>query len=271
MSALVEADETSVTDGVAKLRSHFEGRDGYGMEMNDATFRRYLIARKLDVEKATTMLEATLKWRCDMGVSTMCANWMETLSKEHETGKMYVRGYDKEGHVIIHMQPQFENTKEHEGNIRNLIFSLEKCVACMAREGRQEKWLLIIDFAGYSMFNAPPMKTSMETLSILQNHYPERLLRACLVNPPWIFMTLWNVIYPLVDPVTQKKLEFVKETGAGMRAWFADLVDLNSLEVRLGGDNVVPFDPKRYLAGKFDLDFNAQLAESDEPAPAVAE
>lgn len=261
MSALVDTNQNNTESaGITVMRTRFEGKDGCGMEMSDATYRRYLIARKLDVDKATEMLDATLKWRAEIGVADMCNNWMDTLAKEHETGKMYVRGYDNEGHVVIHMQPQYENTKEHDGNIKNLVFNLEKCVACMAQDGRQEKWLLIIDFAGYSMFNAPPMKTSVETLSILQNHYPERLLKACLVNPPWIFMTFWNLIYPLVDPVTQKKLEFVKETGDGLRTKFAEVVDLKSLEVRLGGENNEPFNPACYLEGEFALDYNAQVA-----------
>jgi hypothetical protein len=57
----------------------------------------------------------------------------------------------------------------------------------------QERMVWLIDFTGWTMAHASPIKTSRESTSILQNHYPERLAIAFLFNPPKIFETFFKV------------------------------------------------------------------------------
>ena len=50
----------------------------------------------------------------------------------------------------------------------NLVYHLERAVAAVGDSGPDGKWLIIIDFNGYSMFNAPPLESTRHTIKILQ-------------------------------------------------------------------------------------------------------
>lgn len=86
---------------------------------------RYFRAEKGNVKKAIGKIQATLKWRKDFEVDIIrdCFSvkgtpqdtdrhkeMREILEKESETGKMYVRGYDKEGRSLQYMCQMRENT-----------------------------------------------------------------------------------------------------------------------------------------------------------------
>jgi len=45
-------------------------------------------------------------------------------------------------------------------------------------------------------------------LNILQNHYPERLGLALILNVPWIVDVFFKMIKPFIDPVTREKMKF---------------------------------------------------------------
>jgi polyribonucleotide 5'-hydroxyl-kinase len=82
-------------------------------------------------------------------------------------------------------------------------------------------WL--IDFVGYNRKNQPPWKVSLQTLTIVQNHYPERLGKAVNFAPPMLFELFYKAIRPFVDPVTRDKLVFLHQNtdaAEGMGAQF---------------------------------------------------
>jgi hypothetical protein len=52
---------------------------------------------------------------------------------------------------------------------------------------------MILDY-GSRARSPDGMKVMKQSVHILQNHYPERLGRALIVNPPWFFHMLFKVI-----------------------------------------------------------------------------
>lgn len=251
-------------EALEAMKNHFEGRAGFGMPMDDRTYLRYLRARNFDVAKSTEMLDNTLKWREEFGLLEMRDKWMGQVASENASGKTYVRGRDKAGRPLLYMKPRHENTFEHDGNIKHLVYNLERAVACM-NDNADDKVCLLIDFNGYSMRNAPPMQTSMATLNILQNHYPERLHRAYLLRPPWIFSATFSLVSPFIDPVTAQKIVMLRTSESEMTARLLEDIDIENLEADFGGIDNREFDSSRYLSSELSLCFRTVLDTAGDP------
>ena len=132
----------------------------------------------------------------------------------------------------------------------------------MSANSQKEKLILLIDYNGWSLMNAPPMKTSMETLSILQNHYPERLHKAYCIRPPWIFNAFWNMITPFIDPDTKAKIIMTNTTNKQTLPYL-EHINIDIVETELGGNDSRPFNSELYLNTSFEKDFLTILEESN--------
>lgn len=86
------------------------------------------------------------------------------------------------------------------------------------------------------------MATSRAVLNILQDHYPERMGVALVINVPFLINAFFKIIMPFVDPVTREKVKFnpnVIEDG---------LVSKKSLmEEWWDGDHDFEYDHKKYF------------------------
>uniref|UniRef100_A0A453H904 CRAL-TRIO domain-containing protein n=2 Tax=Aegilops tauschii subsp. strangulata TaxID=200361 RepID=A0A453H904_AEGTS len=140
------------------------------------------------------------------------------VSVEAEMGKMYRATFtDKEGRTVVIMRPakqvsshryltcslhialhslnnilrRFQNTSSHEGQLRHLIYTMENAVLSLPQGLDKMVWL--VDYTGWTLANATPIKTARDSTNILQNHYPERLSVAFLFNPPKVFESFFKV------------------------------------------------------------------------------
>ena len=275
------------------MREAFAGKEDpedVRFPLDDRCLLRYLIARNFDFKKAEKMLSNTLIWRAEFGVKRIhTKEYMSKIQKENATGKIYLRGFDNEGHVIMYMRPRYENTFEHEGNVMHLVYQLERAVACMVQKYEdqqlqqtdnenapklQEKLCLLVDYAGYSLYNAPPMKTSNAILDILQNHFPERLYKGYCINPPWIFSGFWKLISPFIDIKTKTKVIMV--TGISQPSDISDKLNTDSqgavtvdcIEKDLGG--AVGFDVNYETHGDVNIDNKNGSGEFMEGQPSFS-
>lgn len=177
------------------------------------------------------------------------------ISFENESGKVYVRGYTKDGRAAIYLKPGKENSKDEEGQMKHLVHNLERAIACTEKNGK-EKYVILIDYEGWSISKAPSMSATRQTLKILQHHYPERLFRSYILNPPYLFRGFWSLAKPFIDPVTKQKIQFC--TGKSGKAIIAKEFDLSTIEKCAYGTLTPekPFDSKTYLSGPLHMAFD---------------
>ena len=72
------------------------------------------------------MLKESLRWRHSFGVSKL-GEKHERLRRESETGKLRVsESADRAGRPVLVMTPRAENSRDHDGQMANLVYHLER-------------------------------------------------------------------------------------------------------------------------------------------------
>ncbi|KAE8369583.1 CRAL-TRIO domain-containing protein [Aspergillus caelatus] len=164
---------------------------------------RYLRATKWNVSEAIARLERTLTWRREYGVEKLTEDF---ISVENETGKQVILGYDIHARPCLYLLPSNQNTEKSDRQIQHLVFMLERLIDLMGPD--QETLALIVNYNETKSGQNASVGQAKQTLNFLQNHYPERLGRALVINMPFMIMGFFKLITPFIDPLTRQKLKF---------------------------------------------------------------
>jgi hypothetical protein len=241
---------------------------------------RHYRAEKGNLIEAIRKIKCTLRWRELFGVEDIkrcfdtkgnahlslekqeeLRQLADTIAHENETGKIYCRGYDKQGRAILYLTPGRENSTNELNNMKHLVYHLERAIACTRRHSGREKVCIVIGYEGFKLSNAPPMSTTKHTLTILQGHYPERMFRAYICDPPLVFRTFWSVIRHFVDPCTLEKIAFC--SGKEGQTLLERDFDVDMTERQAGGQrDLRRFSSREFLfATSFDRTFGEKYVE----------
>ncbi|RFU75391.1 hypothetical protein TARUN_6840 [Trichoderma arundinaceum] len=183
---------------------------------------RYLRATKWSVDDAAKRLLSTLAWRREYGIDEFTP---EHISPEQETGKQIILGFDRQGRPCQYLNPGRQNTDASPRQIQHLFYMVERVVDMMPPG--VEMLSLMINFkpSKQRQNTSVPVSMAREVLHILQNHYPERLGKALIINVPWLVQGFFKIITPFIDPVTREKLKFnedMKQYVPEEQLWSSD-------------------------------------------------
>jgi hypothetical protein len=88
-----------------------------------------LRAHKWNAAKALEGMKATEAWRSEFDVDGIVLKKWQTLRVQSDSGKVYCKGTDRDGHPLIFMHPVRENLWDHHGDLINLVATLERASA----------------------------------------------------------------------------------------------------------------------------------------------
>jgi hypothetical protein len=102
----------------------------------------------------------------------------------------------------------------------------------------QDSLVIIVDYRSATLRTNPSISVAAKVLTILQNHYVERLGRAIVLNLPFLLEFFYRGISPFLDPVSRDKMRFNPDLKT--------LVPDDHLDANFGGSFQYEFEPKSY-------------------------
>ncbi|XP_004503847.1 uncharacterized protein [Cicer arietinum] len=222
-------NETELTK-IRLLRAFVETQDPSSKEEDDLTITRFLRARDLDVEKASTMFLKYLKWRRSFVPNGSIS--ISEIPNDLADDKVFVQGCNKIGQpiFIVFGAKHFQKKDGLHEFKRFVVYLLDKL--CASMPPGQEKFVGIIELKGWSYSNSD-VRGYISALSILQDYYPERLGKLLILHAPYIFMRVWKIVYPFIDNKTRKKIVFVESNK--LKSTLQEEIDESQLPEIYGG------------------------------------
>jgi len=160
------------------------------------------------------------KWRKEFKVEEIVKDFVYVEKpKVFEYYPQYYHKIDKDGRPVyieqlgkIDLAAMLKITTE-ERMIQNLVVEYERLAdprlpACSRKaEKLLETCCTIMDLKGVGVTSIPQVYGFLRKVSaISQNYYPERLGKLYIINAPWGFSGVFNMVKGFLDPVTVEKI-----------------------------------------------------------------
>jgi len=196
---------------------------------------RFLRARQCDVDRATEMAVASIKWRASVKPWAIVP---ENIPEALPSGVWRWAGYTKSGMPILHVDCENWKPSQYYGveeYIRYLGYVLEGAVGRMG-EGVQRVFVIYwIPKLNMEMMKPRAMECAQTLMKVMQDQFPERLGAAVVCNAPAMFSAMWKAVQGWIDPVTKAKFQIAPRGQA--TETLLKYIDADVLPKSLGGQH----------------------------------
>lgn len=212
----------------------------------DYTYMRFLRARKFDVTAATAMYLKYIKWRTDCSVDSILTNpalpplrdLLQRIVPEsfHKFDKYGMPAYFiKAGQVNPKLLLRNITIEElTQAHIWGMEYSFQRASDSSIKLGKNiDQFVNICDLSGLSMSHRQALKYIKSIAAIDNDYYPEALGKTYLINCPYVFPMLWNILKGWIDPVTREKIHVL---GSNYKELLLQRFNAEDLPAEFGGN-----------------------------------
>mmetsp|Transcript_9398 Transcript_9398/g.15466 ORF Transcript_9398/g.15466 Transcript_9398/m.15466 type:complete len:302 (-) Transcript_9398:643-1548(-) len=224
-----DIDRSKFSDeNLLSMRSKFPG-------LTDETLARFLLARNNDLEKAAEQCQKLVTW-----TENEYPVLKSSCLKEIKTGKLYMRGFDKEGRPLLIYRTRFSNPKERdiEEAARMLVFWGATVTKALPED--MTKYTLLVDRTSHKSENTD-MELMKKSTGTFQDIFPERVKNTIIYPTDLLFYSVWNIAKWFLDPVTRNKVHPMMYLS-GVEQY----IDRKWIPKAMGGDDDYEFDPEDF-------------------------
>jgi hypothetical protein len=234
-------EDTKLKAFKAEIKAGEPGRH-VSNESEDEMIRRFLVARKWDVDKALDMWRKCNQWRA--GFFPLPA----TTKQQYFTRC----GNDKNNNpCLLWWGSKYGDPKAHGGIANTLVRVvevLEQALSSIDPNSQSKRFTIILFIDQGSVFDAGLIK---QVCGVLMNNYPERLSKAVIFPGTKLATSLWSICRTFLDSATREKVVVIPEaTPSG----FLDIIPKQYLPTMFGGDFVVDGKVQEVYAVKPDVE-----------------
>ena len=195
--------------GIEAMREKVKETDEFKRNEKDAArylednyvMHRFLTARQYHEHKAFELLKKHLVWRFEKyRPFEMRAEEFEVHGRKG-CSQVCPRGTDEHGRPVFILDDSRDNCplkkkkEKQRSQMRFLAFNMERLLYHLEQAGEVNRIVVFITLENFKLWSAPNVATTIETIEIMTQHYPEILGHCVLYKPPWIFAKLWQAVH----------------------------------------------------------------------------
>ncbi|EHA8586217.1 phosphatidylinositol transfer protein 3 [Cocos nucifera] len=162
------------------LRSLVKRQDSAAKEVDNLMLRRFLRARDLDIEKASSMFLKYLKWRREAVPNGFISE--AEIQNELIQKKIFMQGFDKMGQpILVSLAARHYHSKRDMDEFKRfMVYVLDNL--CARVPSSHEKFIAIVDLQGWGYSNCD-VRAYIAALEIMQFIFVEdKNLKATLLE-----------------------------------------------------------------------------------------